>query len=159
MKRQSIAALLALLLSACTVSFDPPSQQQLPKPTAGTKAEQKEAVGAAHEFLAMIDRGDYEAIWRKAGPVLRNMSNETAFITTLKVMRKTFFVLPGRKPERLGFYTQVDPGGPIGEYVVVFFVGRSGNLTCTEKVVMQKEQGQWKLTGYFITKHRQTDAK
>lgn len=117
-KRLSIAALLALLLSACTVSFDPSNTQKLPEPTAGTEAEQREAVKAARGYLGMIERAEYKALWRDAGPLLRNMTNETTFITSLKVMKKTFAVLPGSKPTGLGFNTQVDPGGPVGEYVV-----------------------------------------
>lgn len=156
MKQLSIVVLL--LLSACTVSFNPPNAQQLPEPTAGTETEQREAVKAARGYLEMIDRGEYKAIWRDAGPLLRDMTNETAFITTLKVMKKTFALLPGRKPKGLGFNTQVDPGGPVGEYVVVIFEAKVGNLTATEKVVMQKEQGKWKIVGYFITKRRQTGA-
>ena len=160
MRYLPIAGLLALLLSACTVSFDPPNQQQeLPAPTAGTKAEQEEAVKAARGYMAMIDRGDHKALWLNAGPVLRDMSNETAFAMALKLTRKTMALLPGRKIEGLGFNTQADPGGPIGEYAVVIVVGRSGNLTATEKIVMQKEEGRWKLIGYFIKKERKAGAQ
>ncbi len=87
------------------------------------------------------------------------MSNETLFMTMLRLMKKTLVLLPGRKPEALGFNIQVDPGSPIGEYVVLIFVGRSGSLACTEKLVMQKEQGQWKFIGYFITKRKEAAAK
>lgn len=80
------------------------------------------------------------------------MTSEFAWINTLKVARKTFTILPVRKLEGFGFTTQVDANAPVGEYVMVQFVSRSGKLTATEKVVMQREQGKWKLVGYFITK-------
>ena len=156
MKHLSVAGLLALLLCACTVSFNPPSQQQLPESTAGTPAEQQEALAAAQVFIGMIDRGDYDAIWLNAGPSLRDATNETAFIMTLKLAKKAFTLLPGREPESMGFNTQAEPGGPVGEYVMVQFVARAGDLTATERVVMQKEQGRWKIIGYFINKRSQT---
>ena len=159
MKHLSTAGLLVLLLSACTLSFSPPNQQPLPESTPGTTAEQQQALEAAKGFIEMRDRGDYEAIWLNAGPSLRDATNETAFTLTLKLAKKAFAVLPGRKPEGVGFNTQVDPGGPIGEYAVVQFVAHAGNLTATERVVMQKEQDSWKIIGYFITKRAQTGTK
>ena len=73
-----------------------------------------------------------------------------------KLAKKAFTLLPGREPESMGFNTQAEPGGPVGEYVMVQFVARAGDLTATERVVMQKEQGRWKIIGYFINKRSQT---
>lgn len=109
-------------------------------------------MAAARGYLAQIDSGNYKATWDGAGPELRDMTNEFMWTSTLKIARKTFVLLPGRKFEGGAFTTQIDPGGPVGEYAVMQFVARSGKLTATEKVVMQKEQGRWKIVGYFITK-------
>jgi hypothetical protein len=152
MKNPVTLLFLSILFSGCTFSVTPANEQKLPESTAGTKEEQKGAVEAARGYLAQIDRGDYEATWDSAGPVLRDMTNEFMWTNTLKIARKTVVVLPGRKLEGGAFTTQIDPGGPAGEYAVMQFVGRSGKLTATEKVVMQKEQGKWKIVGYFITK-------
>jgi hypothetical protein len=151
---KNLAAVLFVVaaLSGCTFSFGPSQQQSLPEPKAGTAEEQKEAAEAARGYLSQIDSGDYEATWRNAGPALRGMTSEFAWINTLKLARKTFAILPGRKIEGFGFTTQVDANAPVGEYVLVQFVSRSGKLTATEKVVMQREHGKWKLVGYFITK-------
>ena len=65
-------------------------------------------------------------------------------------------VLLGRPDDRsiegYGFTPRIDPGAPVGEYVLVQFKTRSGNTTLTEKVVMQKEQGAWRIVGYFATR-------
>lgn len=47
---------------------------------------------------------------------------------------------------------------PPGEYVLVQFKQSAGKVTITEKVVMQREQANWKLIGYFINKRVQYGA-
>lgn len=74
------------------------------------------------------------------------------WVNTLKLSRKAFDVASERTSSGSGFSTQIDQNVPVGDYVLVQFVTKSGGMTMTEKVVMQKDEGRWKIIGYFITK-------
>lgn len=154
MKLLVTALTFLFLLAACTVSYSPDGQTSLPAPTPGTPAQQQEAVAAAREYTAMIDDGQYSRTWERAGPTLKGMTNEFVWTTMLKAAGKLIGGRPTRQVEGLGFTTQVDVGGPVGDYAVVLFKSRSGQLTLSEKVVMQKVGDAWLIVGYFVEKHR-----
>ena len=140
---------LLLMLAGCTVSFPPPQQADLPEPSAGSPSQQAEAAAAAREYLAMIDIGDYDETWERSGSALRDTTNRFVWTNMLKATRRSLGIDADRQVDGS---TQPDAGVPVGEYVLVQFKSKSGNATATEKVVMQREQGAWKIVGYFITK-------
>jgi hypothetical protein len=155
MSRRKAAALgalllLPLLLGGCKVAHAPDAQGELPAPTSGTAERQAEAAAAARGYLALIDAKQYDKTWEQAGSALKAMTSQFMWTSALKAAS-----LLGRPDARtiegFGFTSQVDPGGPIGDYVLVQFKTRSGATTLTEKVVMQKEQGTWKIVGYVAT--------
>lgn len=145
-------SLLLLILSGCTVSFSPQPQADLPESTAGSPPQQAEAAAAAREYLAMIDSAAYDETWERSGTALRDTSSRFVWTNMLKATSRSLGIDADRQVEGFGFTTQPDAAAPVGEYVLVQFKSRSGNATATEKVVMQKEQGAWKIVGYFITK-------
>lgn len=145
--------LLLLVLAGCSVSFSPDAQAELPKPTAGTPSQQAEAIDAAREYLALIDDKKFGETWERAGSVLKDRTSEFWWTNALKASR----ALHGsgdREIEGLGFTSQIETGVPVDDYVLVQFKSASGSTTLTEKIVMQKEQGTWKIIGYFATTHR-----
>jgi hypothetical protein len=146
------AWLLLLTLCGCTVSFTPDSQAELPEPTAGTAAEQTAATDAALEYLALIDSKAYEATWEHAGSALRTTTNKFLWTNVLRTAGRALGTPPKREIEGFGFTPQIDANVPVGEYVLFQFKSKSAAVTWTEKVVMQKEQGTWKIVGYFVTK-------
>jgi len=148
---------LLVLLAGCRVSFTPSQDDKLPAPTAGT-AEEREAVRLAAEgYLALIDSRQYAKTWESAGPVLKDMTNETLWVNTLRLARK--MSLPEeRKLQGFGFNTRVDNRAPEGEYVVVQYIGQEGSTTATEKMVLQRHEGQWKIIGYFVHKQVKFNA-
>ncbi|MFT3808210.1 DUF4019 domain-containing protein [Arenimonas sp.] len=152
MKRLLAAFVILSILGACSVSFSPGGETGLPEPTPGTPAQQQEAVTAAREYIDMIDRGQYSRTWERAGPALKDLTNELVWTNTLKLASKLSEGKPEREIQGLGFATQVDVGGPIGEYAFVVFASRSGGMSLSEKVVMQKAGGDWLIVGYFANK-------
>lgn len=150
MKIFAPALLAAALLCGCRVSFS--SDNKLPEPTAGTASEQEQAAAAARRYLALIDQGKYDETWNHAGPALQNMTNKFLWKNTLKLTHKAFGTPPSRELDGFGFTSQIEADVPVGEYVLVQFKSPSGNTTTTEKVVMQKAAGSWKIIGYFVEK-------
>jgi hypothetical protein len=145
------AGLALALLGGCNVSYSPDEKAQMPATSSGTPAQQAEADAAARGFLALIDAGQYDTTWERAGSALKASSSKLTWTSALKAAS-----LLGHPEQRslegFGFTSRVDLAAPVGEYVLVQYKTRSGNVTFTEKVVMQKEQGAWKIVGYFTTK-------
>lgn len=152
MKISAIWFLCLLLLAGCRVSFSPNASSNLPDSTAGTIEQQREAESAAKNYLALIDSKQYDKTWAASGPALRTTSTKIAWVNGLALTRKTFNVSSKREIEGFGFSTRIDTAVPVGEYVLVQFKNVSGNVTTTEKVVMQKDQSAWKIIGYFVDK-------
>jgi hypothetical protein len=152
MKNLVTAALCVILLAACNVSFSPGATSDLPEPTPVTSEQQQHAAKAARRYLKMIDRRDFDATWKHSGPALRAQTNEVAWKATLKLTTRVLGGSPQRELEGFGFSSRIDASVPQGEYVLVQFKNVSGAVTTTEKVVMQMDQAEWKIIGYFITK-------
>ena len=142
---------LSLALTACQVSFSEGSQQDLPEPTAGTPKQQAEAESAARRYLTLIDARQFDKTWEEAGPALKASSSRFVWTNTLKVA-SVLKPPSARQVEGFGFTPRVDANAPEGEYVLVQFRSHAGNTTLIEKVVLQKDQGTWKIGGYFPTK-------
>jgi hypothetical protein len=152
LRKLPAAVCLLLALSGCSVSVDTNAPVALPAPTQGTQAQREEALAAARSHLALIDAHRYQESWQQTGPVLRGTINEFMWTNMLRATRGL-----GTPTERQvrggGFSTQVDPGGPLGDYAFVVFQSRSGDATLAEKVVMERDQGTWKIIGYFLRRH------
>ena len=148
-------AWMALMLAGCTVSYTPQSQGDLPEPTRGTDAQRDEAIAAARFYTGVIDRGDYELVWRLGSPALRASTNHFMFTNAIKLGRKVLGAPGNRSPNAVVFTTQPDPGTPVGEYAVVDFRTPGENSITTERVVLQKERRRWKIAGYFVIKKGQ----
>jgi hypothetical protein len=153
MKNLAVGLLCMLLLTACNVSFSTGGTSALPEPTAGTAEQRLEAEAAARSYLGMIDREEFQRTWDQSGPALRAQSSEFAWKNMLKLAVKTLGSSRQRELDGCGFSTRIDASVPEGEYVLVQFKSASGSTTTTEKMVMQKDQSQWKIIGYFVTKH------
>lgn len=69
-------------------------------------------------------------------------------------MRCKFKVIGYLRPQLLTVRSVPPPiaNAPPGEYVAVGFDTTFVNATVEEKVVFQKDQDQWKVVGYFISR-------
>ena len=158
MKNLALGLLFMMMLVGCNVSFSTGEASDLPDPTGGTEAQQAEAASAARRYLEMIDSGDFQGTWDHSGSALRAQTSEFAWKNMLKLTARTLGGSQERELEGFGFSTRIDASVPVGEYVLVQFKNTSGNATTTEKVVMQKDQSEWKIIGYFVTKRAEYRA-
>jgi hypothetical protein len=148
--RLALTCLLLLPLAACRVSFNaaPPP---LPPLVPGTPAEQKPAVEAAVAIVEAFDRGEFDAAWNGGSAMLKQSVGRTAFIAVMANSRARLGRAGPRPAPRIGFASQVDPGGPVGEYAVFAVDSNFSGTVVTEKVVMVREAGRWKLGGYWMS--------
>lgn len=151
-KRSVFAFLLvfSVMLAGCNIRFSTTPEVQLPPPEPGTEAQRLEINEVAESIVAALDRGEFDAVWEASGRQLKGSAGKRTFSGTLSVIRKQFQTPDSRQVAQIGFANQVDPGGPKGEYGIVWFDTTFGDTSVSEKVVMEKESGQWKLAGYFF---------
>ncbi|MBP7370728.1 MAG: DUF4019 domain-containing protein, partial [Arenimonas sp.] len=89
MKILTQALFLVFALSACTVNVG--SNQQDNEPiNVGTTEQQKSVIVAAHATAELLDKGQFDELWEQSGPMLTNLTNRTAFATSMKAMRAPF---------------------------------------------------------------------
>ncbi|WP_233511162.1 DUF4019 domain-containing protein [Dyella psychrodurans] len=147
---------LFVMIQACMLACSsPPSNDQSASAqgntSAGTEDQERVAYAAAKVFLSEIDAGRFEETWANAGPALKATSNAEAWTAILHVTRSALGEAKDRKIKGFGFTDHL-ANAPPGEYAAIGFETTFVNATVEEKVVFQKDQGQWKVVGYFISK-------
>jgi hypothetical protein len=158
MNRFVLPILAALLLGACTVSFNSNNENPLPPPVAGTEAQQAEAFAAAKDIIHAIDRGEYSSVWGNSGELLKNSANEFVFTKMLEVTRGNLGKPEPRGRPRIGFTSKVDQNAPVGEYCVLEVDTDFDGTIVTEKLVLERVSGKWKLAGYFMSSKTKISA-
>jgi hypothetical protein len=151
MNRFLLLIIAVLLLGACKVSFNSNNSNSLPPAVAGNEQQQKEAFSAAKDIIHAIDRGEYSSVWKNSGDLLKNGSSEFVFTKMMEVTRGNLGKPKPRGLPRIGFASKVDENAPIGEYSVVMVDTDFNGTIVTEKIVMQRAAGEWKLVGYFMS--------
>ncbi len=148
----SIIVSIALLpmLAGCNIRFSTTPDESLPPIEPGTEVQQREAFEAARSIVKALDRGEFGAVWEASSRQLKDTAGKTVFTTLMSTTRKSLGKPAPRGAPRGGFTSKVDAQGPEGEYAVLWVDTDFGGKTVTEKVVMVKESGQWKLAGYFM---------
>jgi hypothetical protein len=135
-RRQVLAALGALLAAPLARAQDP---------RAGLAQE------AAREWLALVDRGDYEGAWKAAGARFRQGSDLRRWVQSVTRVRGTRGKVLRRTTFRTGF-THSFRGAPPGDYALVQFRASYANEgDAGEQVTLEHEpDGRWRVVGYLV---------
>jgi len=142
MKRILSSLFFVVILGAWSVSV---AQQ-------GDIAEKKSsAVIAAHNWLALIDRGNYDESWDEAAAFFKNSLSREQWSAAVSAAREPLGSLLSRELLSSSYHTTL-PGAPDGEYVVITF---STSFTNKEQAVetitpMLDQDAQWRVSGYYI---------
>lgn len=148
-----LALIPALLLGASTSLLAQEQGEEMPQDAAAEAdhaADIEAATAAAISWLELVDSGDYEASWEAAADMLKDQVTLGQWNAAIGNARSQVDPL-GERTRTDARYTTELPGAPAGEYVVLQFrTEASGDRTVGETVVPMKEDGAWKVSGYFV---------
>jgi len=113
----------------------------------------QEAIGAADQFLTLIDHGQYDESWDACAPSIKNSITKPSWDTVMSINRRRFGVLGSRKLVSAQTATSL-PGSPDGHYAVLryrssFTAGKT-TPTALEVVTLSNENGKWLGYQYSI---------
>lgn len=106
--------------------------------------------GAARQWLALLDKGNWEASWRAAAGVFKSQISVSQWATTIQPVRLPLGAASSRTFQSVT-KTNSLPGVPSGDYEVIQFrtdfAHKPGSI---ETITLAHESNGWKVAGYFI---------
>ena len=108
------------------------------------------ALGAAQEWLAFLDAGDYPACWSSAAALMRSAVPEEQFTQTLRAALAPMGTLLSRAMTEAESHETL-PGAPDGRYWVVCFAASYTNKKAAVETVTATWDGDaWRVSGYYL---------
>jgi hypothetical protein len=109
------------------------------------------AVNAANHWLALADANDGASTWDQAAPSFRAAISKGGWSQALGQARQPFGAVKSRKVVSSEVKHSL-PGAPDGEYVVIQYDTQfEHKMHAVETVVPMRDQdGNWKVSGYFV---------
>jgi hypothetical protein len=101
-------------------------------------------------WLALVDAGRYDESWDTASAYFKSKITKEQWAELVKPVRDTVGPPISRGPAQV---TKTDtlPEAPFGSYLVITIHTKfSMNPSATETVIMKLENGEWKVSGYFV---------
>ena len=122
----------------------------LPAQTTEQEQDEAAAVIAVMNWLAIVDAGDYSGSWDAGSLAFQEAVTREDWVTSVTSARGSFE--PFGEREQIASRTLTHPPtAPPGEYALMQFRTQvSGGRTVIETVVPMKEDGVWKVSGYFV---------
>ncbi len=116
-----------------------------------TDTPEQAATKSAEAFLALVDRGQYDASWDAAAQLFQGAVTREKWKQALTATRTPLGKLVSRSL-KVAKHTTSLPGAPDGQYVVVQFATSFDNKKEAVETVtpMQEKDGSWRVSGYFI---------
>ncbi len=113
-------------------------------------ADQKAATDAAQKWLALIDAGHYGQSWEAAASLFQSKMTKPDWEKALGQVRTPLGKVESRQFKSADFETNL-PGVPEGKYCILQFRTKfkAGGMMI-ETVTPMLDNGQWKVSGYFI---------
>jgi hypothetical protein len=138
MKNYSIAFLLVVSLAAVGCKGTSHSQ------------EEQAATEAALAWLALIDSGKYAESWEQSAVPFKNSMTAEKWANMVKPVQTPLGKVELRKVASREYMPSL-PGGAKGEFVMIQFKTDFENKkNAIETVTPMLENGQWKVSGYYI---------
>jgi hypothetical protein len=123
-----------------------------PAPAQESEAEKDEAAAvlAVANWFAIVDAGDYGASWDAAAKALQGAVTRDDWAEAVASARAAFEPF-GDRIQVASRHMTDPPNAPPGEYALMQYrTTVAGGLTVIETVVPMKEDGEWKVSGYFV---------
>ncbi|MDE0221175.1 MAG: DUF4019 domain-containing protein [Spirochaetaceae bacterium] len=113
-------------------------------------ADRDDAAAAAHEWLALLDSGDYQACWEGGSALLRGAVSPGQLAKSLRSALEPMGAPQSRSLDGADYHETL-PGAPDGRYWVIRFSASYGRKqAATETVTASWDDDAWRVSGYFI---------
>ena len=153
LKIRILLAVPALLLSGFVPLLAQTTEETPEADTAqavDVEAETAAAQEAATAWLAILDAGEYEETWNEAAAAFQAAVTVGDWVAAVVQARSDFEPFGERTLLGSEYMTDI-PNAPPGEYVVFQFrASVDGDRTVIETLTPMKEDGTWKVSGYFV---------
>ncbi len=108
------------------------------------------ALQAAREWLALVDAGQFSDSWKRSSSLFRRTVPAGKWEESLTLRREPLGKLISRKV-LFSRYTNALPGAPDRSYVIIQYEALyEGNRSAIETVMPLYDDGEWRVSGYFI---------
>lgn len=118
--------------------------------TAPQAVEETAASAAAREWLALIDEDRWDQSWQTTADIFRSQVTTRQWVQSMESVREPLGPVSARVLVNV-IETNDPPGAPPGDYRMLQFqtdfAQKPGSV---ETVVLSREDGAWKVSGYFI---------
>lgn len=146
--------IMSLIIAAAVLSFTLQSGAtaspagQIPAPS--TSASQTEGIGAARDWVALVDGRRWRDSWDAAGTLFRSQLTADQWQAAVEPVRQPLGSVVSREFQSV-IRTDSLPGAPAGEYEVIEFATRFAQREkAVETIILTREGGAWKVVGYFV---------
>lgn len=111
--------------------------------------EEKKAVAAATEWLALLDAGKYEDAWNRSDDAIKGAGSKELFAKAMERVRDPFGKETSRQLQDKA-YAKDPQNAPPGEYVQIHFRTSFQNANSVIELVTLKKQadGTWNVGQY-----------
>ena len=114
-------------------------------------AERDEAAAAAHEWLALLDAGEYQACWEGGSSLMRTAVSPGQLAKTVRSALEPMGAPQSRSLDGADYHETL-PGAPDGRYWVMRFAAcYARKQAATETVTAAWDGDAWRVSGYFIS--------
>ncbi|MGY1459832.1 MULTISPECIES: DUF4019 domain-containing protein [unclassified Luteimonas] len=148
MRILSAVLISIVLLAGCSARVDdvPDTVEQ------GTPEERSAVAKAAKAFLDRLDDGKVDETWSDASPVLAIYTERNAWSLGIRAIRSGVGSLKSRELKEVWLHSAV-ANSPPGEYATIVCETVFSNAKVQEKVILNKHEGTWKISGYYLVKN------
>ena len=150
----TLIGVLVMLASVLAVMFflaesDKPAQSERSLPItleAADEAVKQDAIS----WLNLIDQNEWQSSWDEASSFVHGAVTEEQWIESISKGREMTGAVVSRELTTITAHSEL-PGVPPGEYrIVQFNTSFASASAATEVVTLVREDGSWKVAGYFI---------
>jgi len=111
-----------------------------------TAPAETDVIRAARSWLALVDAGNWNASWEATGSSFRELNTAETWARVSEDARPPMGAVLSRETVS----QESVPAPPMGYEMVKFHTSFANKPDATEKLGMVKEDGTWKVVGYWI---------
>lgn len=139
-------ALLVLSSLPGTAPAPASAPATLPTVTLSTPATETAAVQSARQWLALVDKGDWNGSWNATGQAFKSLNTSERWADVSRSVRTPLGALVSR--ELIG--EENVPAPPYGYQVVKFRTSYANKAGAIETLSLVREGGEWRVVGCTI---------